>query len=69
MKPEDGLFAFSQLFRFPCPVLGAKRTLPIAAPPDAAAPGVGSFVYAGYPAAIVQWRLVVWFEWGERESF
>ncbi len=35
--------AIPKLFRFPCPVLGANRTLPIAAPPDAAAPGVGSF--------------------------
>ena len=36
--------AIPKLFRFPCPVSGAKRPLPIAAPPDAAAPGVGSFV-------------------------
>lgn len=30
--------------RFSCPVFAAKRTIPIAAPPDAAAPGVGFFV-------------------------
>ncbi len=32
-----------KVFRFPCPVFAAKRTPSITAPPDAAAPGVGSF--------------------------
>ena len=58
---------FCQLFRFPCPVFPANRTPPIAAPGPVALPRAAGFVYACYAAAIVQWRLVVWFEWGDRE--
>ncbi len=35
--------------------------------PDAAAPPALGLLYACYAVVIVQWRLVVWFEWGERE--